>query len=61
MFPGDRLYLVCRMERMRPGKVFVCRFQGVVQGEIAVEGVLKGVSIPEAALEKHARGSVASS
>jgi len=61
VFPGDRLYLVCRMERMRPGKVFVCRFQGVVQGEIAVEGVLKGVSIPEAALEKHARGSVASS
>ncbi|MFO0906621.1 MAG: 3-hydroxyacyl-ACP dehydratase FabZ family protein [Pirellulales bacterium] len=60
VFPGDRLYLICKMERMRPGKMFVCRFQGVVQGEIAVEGVLKGVAIPESALSAHARGSVAS-
>ena len=60
VFPGDRLYLICRMERMRPGKMFICRFQGVVQGEIALEGVVKGVAIPESALASNARGPVAS-
>ena len=51
VFPGDRLYLLCRMDRMRPGKVFVCSFQGVVRGEIAVEGTLKGVAIPTEAID----------
>ena len=51
VFPGDRLYLLCRMDRMRPGKVFVCAFQGVVRGEIAVEGTLKGVAIPAEAID----------
>jgi hypothetical protein len=32
--------------------VFVCRFQGVVRGEIAVEGVLKGVTIPMNSVEQ---------
>jgi 3-hydroxyacyl-[acyl-carrier-protein] dehydratase len=51
VFPGDRLFLLCRMDRMRPGKVFVCAFQGVVRGEIAVEGTLKGVAIPTEAID----------
>lgn len=57
VFPGDRLYLLCRMERMRPGKVFVCSFQGVVRGEIAVEGILKGVAIPNEMLDLQPQNS----
>ena len=55
VFPGDRLYLLCKMERMRPGKLFVCAFQGVVRGEIAVEGTLKGVAIPADAIESQSQ------
>ncbi len=57
VFPGDRLFLLCQIERIRLGKVFVCRFQGVVRGEIAVEGVLKGVTIPMNSVEQVAQDS----
>lgn len=44
--PGDRLYLICQMERVRPGRMVICRFQGVVRENIVVDGLLKGVPIP---------------
>jgi 3-hydroxyacyl-[acyl-carrier-protein] dehydratase len=51
--PGDRLFVLCRLEKVRRGRMIVCRFQGVVQDRIVVEGVLKGVPIPVEALQQH--------
>jgi 3-hydroxyacyl-[acyl-carrier-protein] dehydratase len=48
--PGDRLYLLCELEKVRRGRMIVSRFQGVVSGKVAVEGVLKGIPIPVNAL-----------
>lgn len=51
--PGDRLYLLCQLDKVRRGRMIVCRFQGVVRDKVAVEGVLKGVPIPVEALRKN--------
>jgi 3-hydroxyacyl-[acyl-carrier-protein] dehydratase len=48
--PGERLYLLCELEKVRRGRMIVSRFQGVVGGKVAVEGVLKGIPIPIEAL-----------
>lgn len=50
VFPGTRLYLQCQLQRVRPGRMIVCRFQGIVGENVVVEGVLKGVPIPLAAI-----------
>lgn len=50
VFPGDRLFLLCEMTKLRIGRMIVCRFQGVVRGNVVVEGILKGVPIPTEAL-----------
>ena len=50
VLPGDRLYLMCALEKVRRGRMIVSRFQGVVGDTVAVEGVLKGVPIPVEAL-----------
>ncbi len=44
--PGERLYVICQQKRVRPGKLIICRFQGVVGDNLVVEGELKGVPIP---------------
>lgn len=49
--PGDRLILICKMTRVRRGRMIVCRFQGVVRDSICVEGILKGIPIPVSALQ----------
>ena len=49
--PGDRLYLICKMVRVRRGRLIVCRFQGVVGESICVEGILKGIPIPIAEVQ----------
>jgi len=46
VLPGERLYLLCALEKVRRGRMIVSRFQGVVSGKVAVEGVLKGIPIP---------------
>lgn len=46
VMPGERLYLICQQQRVRFGKLIVCRFQGVVRNNLVVEGILKGVPIP---------------
>ena len=51
--PGDRLFVMCKLEKVRRGRIIVCRFQGVVEDRIVVEGVLKGVPIPVEALQQH--------
>lgn len=50
VIPGDRLYLLCELEKVRRGRMIVSKFQGVVGGKVTVEGVLKGVPIPIEAL-----------
>lgn len=46
VLPGDRLIVMCRMSKVRRGRMIVCEFQGVVKDKIVAEGVLKGVPIP---------------
>ena len=54
--PGSRLYLICKMIRVRRGRLVVCRFQGVVGESICVEGLLKGIPIPIAAVQAMIEG-----
>ena len=46
VLPGDRLIVMCRMSKVRRGRMIICDFQGVVKDRIVIEGVLKGVPIP---------------
>jgi 3-hydroxyacyl-[acyl-carrier-protein] dehydratase len=50
--PGDRLIVMCKLEKVRRGGIIVCKFQGVVKDRIVVEGTLKGIPIPVEALRK---------
>ena len=52
VLPGDRLIVMCKLEKVRRGRMSVCKFQGVVKDRIVVEGVLKGIPIPVEALQK---------
>jgi len=44
--------VMCKLEKVRRGGIIVCKFQGVVKDRIVVEGTLKGIPIPVAALQK---------
>lgn len=44
--PGHRLIVMCALEKVRRGRMIVCSFQGVVSGNVVVEGTLKGIPIP---------------
>lgn len=48
--PGDRLVLICQLTKVRPRRMLVSRFQGVVGDRVVVEGVIKGIPIPVDAL-----------
>jgi len=52
VLPGDRLIVMCKLEKVRRGGIIVCKFQGVVKDRIVVEGTLKGIPIPVQALRK---------
>jgi 3-hydroxyacyl-[acyl-carrier-protein] dehydratase len=52
VLPGDRLIVMCRLEKVRRGRMIVCKFQAVVRDRIVVEGTLKGIPIPVEALQK---------
>jgi 3-hydroxyacyl-[acyl-carrier-protein] dehydratase len=52
VLPGDRLIVMCKLEKVRRGKMIVCRFQAVVKDQIVVEGNLKGIPIPVEVLQK---------
>ena len=51
--PGDRLILMVELKKVRRGRMIVAAFQGIVEGTIVLEGVLRGIPIPVDALEKH--------
>ena len=47
---GDRLVIVCKMIRVRPGAIIVCRFQAFVRQSIVADGKIKGIPLPVDAL-----------
>lgn len=49
--PGDRLLIACQGTKCRRGRMIVCRFQGTVGDRIVVEGGIKGIPLPTAALK----------
>jgi 3-hydroxyacyl-[acyl-carrier-protein] dehydratase len=44
--PGDRLVLAVKLLKLRRGALLVCRFQGLVNQSIVVEGQIKGIPLP---------------
>jgi 3-hydroxyacyl-[acyl-carrier-protein] dehydratase len=52
VLPGDRLIVMCRLEKVRRGRIIVCQFQAAVKDRIVLDGTLKGIPIPVEALEK---------
>jgi 3-hydroxyacyl-[acyl-carrier-protein] dehydratase len=52
VFPGDRLIVMCRLEKVRRGRIIVCNFQAAVGDRVVCEGKLKGVPIPVEAISK---------
>jgi len=52
VLPGTRLVLMCELLKARRNRMIVCRFQGLVGLNIAVEGILKGIPIPTEALAR---------
>jgi len=56
VLPGDRLIVMCKLEKVRRGGIIVCQFQGVVKDRIVVEGTLKGIPIPVQALREMLAG-----
>lgn len=50
VFPGDRFVVLSKLEKVRRGRMIICKFQGAVDGRLCIEGTLKGVPIPVSAL-----------
>jgi 3-hydroxyacyl-[acyl-carrier-protein] dehydratase len=44
--PGDKLILMVLLEKARRGRMIVAGFQGVVNGNLVLEGKLRGIPIP---------------
>lgn len=51
--PGDELILMVELLKMRRGRMIVAAFQGVVDGNLVLEGTLRGIPIPIEAVEVH--------
>src|SRR5262245_28793197 len=49
--PGDRLGVVCKMLKVRPGSMPVCRFQEFVGQSMVADGKIKGIPLPVDALQ----------
>ncbi len=50
VLPGDRLVFISKLTKVRPRRMIVSQFQGVVRDNVVVEGVIKGIPIPVDAL-----------
>lgn len=50
--PGDKLVLMVELVKTRRGRMIVAAFQGIVDGNIVLEGTLRGIPIPIEAVEK---------
>ncbi|MCR9116039.1 MAG: beta-hydroxyacyl-ACP dehydratase [bacterium] len=49
--PGDRLYLLTKLQKIRRGRMIVSKIQGVVNGTLVVDGEMKGIPLPLSALK----------
>jgi len=49
--PGDKLILMVELLKARRGRMIVAAFQGVVDGNIVLEGTLRGIPIPVEVVE----------
>ena len=47
---GDRLVVICKMLKVRPGAIIVCRFQAFVGQTLVADGKIKGIALPVDAL-----------
>ena len=46
VLPGKRLIVMVRLEKSRRGRMIVASFQGVVDGQVILDGTLRGIPIP---------------
>ena len=44
--PGERFVIICQLVKARRNRMIICDFQGVVNGNLACEGRLRGIPIP---------------
>ncbi|NNE00611.1 MAG: beta-hydroxyacyl-ACP dehydratase [Pirellulaceae bacterium] len=51
--PGDRLILMIKMQKARRNRMIVAAFQGVVNGKLVVDGVIRGIPIPTATIKAY--------
>jgi 3-hydroxymyristoyl/3-hydroxydecanoyl-(acyl carrier protein) dehydratase len=51
--PGDRLILMIRFAKARRGRMIVAEFQGIVDGKLVVDGTIRGIPLPVAAVQEH--------
>ena len=49
--PGDRLVIVTKQLKLRPGRMIRSQFQGFVNEELVAEGEIIGISLPIDALQ----------
>lgn len=54
---GDRLVVVCKMLKVRPGSIIVCRFQAFVRQSMVADGQIKGIALPIEALVEQQKTS----
>ncbi len=51
--PGSRLVLATKLVKVRRNRMIVGDFEGYINGNIAVEGVIKGIPLPIKALQDY--------
>ena len=44
--PNERLVLITHMVKVRPGRMIVCAFQGIVGEKVVVDGTIRGIALP---------------
>lgn len=44
--PNDRLILITKMVKVRPRRMIVSEFQGVVDDKVVVDGTVRGIALP---------------
>ncbi|MCA9211676.1 MAG: beta-hydroxyacyl-ACP dehydratase [Planctomycetales bacterium] len=49
--PGDTLFIVTLLTKVRRGRMIVCRFEGYVDNRLVFDGSLKGIPLPVDALK----------
>lgn len=51
VFPGERFVVLSKLEKVRRGRMIICKFQGIAGDRLCIEGTLKGVPIPISAMQ----------